>query len=258
MTAKFYALLDCEDAEKWANHPYFTWYPALKDPNEDWKWYKVHSGELPTDEELGRIKGLIITGSHHSVNQNDEWVLRLLEFIREFERKTRENLLPNNNVPKMIGSCFGCQAIGKALGGLVSNNQNFVFKIEEIHLSEKLKEFEFGSDLYNHCYQSNKGKSFMRVLESHSECVLRPPESAVTLASSSTSPNELFLINHNILAIQSHPELSPEIAMEKIFPSLKNGGKIENENEVMENMLLPNDHTSVIHSFLRLFLKTSI
>ena len=258
MKRKFFALFDCEDAEKWANHPYFTWFPAMKEVNEDWKWFRIYLGEYPTEEELGRLDGIIITGSHHSVNQNDPWVLELLNFIREFERRTRENSYPNNNIPKMIGSCFGCQAIGKALGGVVSSNlsRNFVFKIEEVQLLDRLREFDFGVDLYQRGYKNHGGKSVIRVLESHSESVIQVPEGAIPLAISKTSPNEIFYINNNILAIQSHPELLPDIAMDKIFPSLQTAGKIINELETVESLNLPNDHSPVIQSFLRLFLKS--
>jgi len=247
---KIYALFDCEDAEKWANHPYFTWFPSLNAKEEEWKWYKIYLGEYPTEEELGRIKGIVITGSHHSVNQNDKWIQDLLQFIREFDKKTKEESFENANRPKLIGSCFGCQAIAKALGGVVENNQSnkFEFKIEEVKIIPQTADASFIEKLM--------GNHTIRVLESHSESVLQAPENSTILATSSSSPNEIFLVNDNILAIQSHPELSPEIALEKIFPSLISSGKITQEESgaVVENLLTPpNDHPSLL-SVLRSFL----
>ena len=253
--ADIYAILDCEDAEKWANLTDGLWRSGLNELVK-WKWYKVYNGELPTDEELGSIKGMIITGSHHSVNSGDEWVNKLLEFIQNFALQTKTGGYANNNVPKLIGSCFGCQAIGKALGGEVAHNEckYFVFNYENIQLSERLKEFSFGTGFYN-SHIKDEGNSQFTALESHSECVLKAPEDAIVLGSSKTSPNELFLVNNNILAIQSHPEISPPLALEKIYPSLKSTGRLVNEEEVLANLQLANDHNSVL-SFLQHFLQS--
>ena len=253
---KFYALFDCEDAEKWANHAYYTWFPGLNANEEEWKWYKIYNGEFPTEEELGRIKGILITGSHHSVNQEDKWIRDLLQFIKDFNKRTKEKSFPNENEPKLIGSCFGCQAIAKALGGVVEGNQSnkFEFKIEEVKLLPQTLDCALSlSEKLKHIQREN---GTIRVLESHSESVLQVPENSSILATSSSSPNEIFLVNNNILAIQSHPELSPELALEKIFPALRVNGRItENESESVANNLLTqsNDHSSLLN-FLRSFL----
>jgi len=85
--------------------------------------------------------------------------------------------------------------------------------------------------------------------------VLQAPKDAILLANSLSSPNELFLVNDNILAIQSHPELSPELVIEKIYPALLEKGKIREEetDNVIQSLLTKNDHPSLLsalHTFL--------
>jgi hypothetical protein len=51
--------------------------------------------------------------------------------------------------------------------------------------------------------------------------VVRLPEGAVLLADSATATAEMWSYGDNVLAIQGHPEMPNEAALEKILPAVK-------------------------------------
>lgn len=57
-----FALLDCEDSDKWVGHEEI-WFKQFKREGEQWVVFRVFKGELPTDDNY---KGILITGSHYS------------------------------------------------------------------------------------------------------------------------------------------------------------------------------------------------
>ncbi|NBT31548.1 MAG: type 1 glutamine amidotransferase, partial [Rhodobacteraceae bacterium] len=78
----------------------------------DWQFTEVDvvAGDLPDGPDA--FDGYIVTGSPASVNDPHPWVACLLEFIR----RTASDQIP------IYGTCFGHQAIAKALGGTVEKN----------------------------------------------------------------------------------------------------------------------------------------
>ena len=54
--------------------------------------------------------------------------------------------------------------------------------------------------------------------------VLGLPEGAELLASSQTAPNEIWTYQDRVLAIQGHPEMPSQEALQKIWPFLSSNG----------------------------------
>lgn len=54
--------------------------------------------------------------------------------------------------------------------------------------------------------------------------VLELPKGAELLASSPTAPNEIWTYQDRVLAIQGHPEMPSEDALQKIWPFLSSNG----------------------------------
>ena len=58
------------------------------------------------------------------------------------------------------------------------------------------------------------------------------------MASSKRCKNEIVLVRQNILSMQSHPDLTPQLMMEKIWPAVVRKGYVDpdTEEEVREEM----------------------
>ena len=81
----------------------------LEDKNslEDWQKFCVCDNQFPTEEELERAEGIVITGSKHDAFADDPWIVKLRYLMqREAARKQR-----------ILGLCFGAQLLAVALGG---------------------------------------------------------------------------------------------------------------------------------------------
>ena len=176
-----------------------------------WKTYIAEDGHFPTEDELETFHGFYITGSKHSVNDEaQEWIKQLESFIQQAYALKK---------PKVFGTCFGHQAIAKALGGKVGKNPSgkFVCHNETIVLCEDENDSQFLNDVKN--IREENSKPF-RMLESHSECVEELPENAKSVASSESCKHEIVLFSDNIIGAQSHADFDENDLTDIILPSL--------------------------------------
>jgi len=74
--------------------------------DRDYRVYDVQAGELPTDP--GECNAYVITGSSARVYDDLPWIAPLLEIIRQIRGRA-----------KLVGICFGHQAVAEAFGGEV-------------------------------------------------------------------------------------------------------------------------------------------
>ena len=90
----------------------------------------------------------------------------------------------------MIGICFGHQILAKALGGETGKNPSnaYIYGFEE---------------------SKNKDNNKILLLESHSDCVTKLPENAISLFSSQTCLHEILQISDKVFSTQGHPEYTP-------------------------------------------------
>lgn len=76
-----------------------------------WVQFKIDEGDqIPAS--VADYSGLCFMGGVMSVNDEDAWITRLIDLIREAHA---------NDIP-VIGHCFGGQLLSKALGGTVTRN----------------------------------------------------------------------------------------------------------------------------------------
>jgi GMP synthase (glutamine-hydrolysing) len=202
------AVLDCEDREKWLGHERL-WIDPLRRDGDEWTSYRVWAGELP---EPGAVDGVVVSGSHHSVLDDSlPWLEPLFVFLRA--------AVLAEDGPNVVGACFGCQALGRALGGQVARNPGgrFVFGAERIELAPGFAALA-GAD---------RGGASIALLESHGECVTELPAGAEPLARSASAPHEIFAIGWRALAVQGHPELTRQALVETILPSLREERRLD-------------------------------
>ncbi len=162
-----------KDGEKFAN--------LLMPLRPDWRitTIAVKDGQFP--EDLATYDGFIITGSPASVHDDEPWVHRLMQLIREIRAR---------NQP-VFGACFGHQVIAKALGGKVEKNPGgWVFGLAETQLE--------GAPI--------------RLYAAHVEQVTQLPEGAEVLGGNSECPVGAYRIGDRILTSQYHPEITEDFA----------------------------------------------
>lgn len=145
----------------------------------DWRVtvFSVKDGDFPP--KAARFDGWLITGSPASVNEETDWVVRLLALIRRLVAEEQP----------LFGACFGHQAIAKALGGAVGDNPGgWVFGLTQTKMEDQ------GISLY----------------AAHREQVLATPTGAIVLGGNAECPVGSMAIGPRVLTTQYHPEMRPE------------------------------------------------
>lgn len=137
---------------------------------------------LPNPSE---VDWLIIMGGSMSVNDEKTypWLVEEKIFIR--------NCINSGKV--VTGICLGAQLIANALGSKVYNAKN-----KEIGWFPIIRENNY-----------NVIPPKIKVFHWHGE-TFDLPEGAKLIASSKACRNQIFLYNNNVLAMQCHPEMTPE------------------------------------------------
>lgn len=140
------------------------------------------TGYLPN---IDLYDGFIVSGSKQGVYENHAWLVPLFNVIRMiFESKK-----------KLLGICFGHQAIAMALGGKVS-------------LSEK----GWGIGHYQNKWH-NQPRSYdddLVLLSFHQDQVESLPDGFETLAGSDFCPYYVTQYKQQVFTTQGHPEMSAD------------------------------------------------
>lgn len=169
-------------------------------------WFETALG-LPTDsDQLHFIsaaddvlpeniheQGIIISGSAHSVYENEPWMLQLKLFLKQHHEA---------GVP-MLGICFGSQIIAETFGGKVEKSQNGLEAgLVEIQLTDAGKQdplFEGVSPIFD-------------IYAYHHDTITKLPTVPETtvLAKNDKCAVQAFAIGATTRGVQFHPEVGRE------------------------------------------------
>ena len=160
------------------------------DPNLEYAVYDVELGQYPAD--IDEVDAYLITGSKSSVYEDNPWIVELMEFVRELNRRHK----------KLLGFCFGHQLVAQALGGKTERSAK-----------------GWGVGLHTHRFTTvppwhDQGDVDLNILVSHQDQVVAVPDSARVLAGSEFCENAVCQIGDHILTFQGHPEFVPEYSRE--------------------------------------------
>ena len=165
---------------------YDTMIRTMLGEHRDYRTYDVQAGELPAEPE--ECAAYVITGSSAGVYDDLPWIPKLLDFIRLARGRAR-----------MVGICFGHQAMAKAFGG-------------EVIKSPK------GWGLGLHRYEIVEPPPSMRepagiaIPAFHQDQVVSLPPGARVLAASDFTPYAAIGYDDVTLSVQGHPEFTPHFS----------------------------------------------
>lgn len=147
-----------------------------------WHRYAVIDDRFPEYEK--ECDAYIITGSKHNVDDPEDWIVVLKNFVGSCYIK---------GIP-VIGICFGHQLIASALGGEVKPSKNGwgvgIYK----------------SDIQHHLTWMDEFSDHLTLIYSHQDQVQKVPANTKTLVSNEFCRYGMILIGEHFLGIQGHPE----------------------------------------------------
>jgi len=173
--------------------PRFGDYPAmfralLAGRPYDWRSFELPAGDFPDRPEA--CDAYIVTGAAAGVYDGDAWIGQLLEFLREAKGRA-----------KLVGVCFGHQAMAEAFGGkVVKSPKGWGIGLHTYELSDRAP------------WTLGTAPEFA-LAASHQDQVVEPPPGARILAGSDFCPNGLIAYEDApAISVQLHPEFAPDYA----------------------------------------------
>jgi len=188
------AILNCPGSERY-DTCFKRWIGGYADKPVEWHVFEVADGELP--DFRTQFSGYIITGSKHGVYEDFPWIQRLCSWVETAHRKKE----------KVLGICFGHQAVAKALGGTVMiNPAGFEIGRYRTNVSPKAVEYFKRLGTWDDAKFGADPQLTMNFV--HGDYVPAdgmPPE-LESMGGTALSPHNGLFNRSNILTFQGHPE----------------------------------------------------
>ncbi|ADG93040.1 glutamine amidotransferase class-I [Arcobacter nitrofigilis DSM 7299] len=152
----------------------------------------IHIQEKIYFPNIDEVAGVIITGSHSMVTDEEHWSVAIEKWIPT---------LIQNDIP-LLGICYGHQLLGKSLGGVSGYHKAGIeIGTVEINLCDEVKNDKLFKDMPT---------TFM-AHTIHSQSVLELPSGSVLLAYNKHDKNHAFRVGKNAWGVQFHPEYNETI-----------------------------------------------
>ena len=203
------------------------------DHNQKWSKYYCMDNEFPSNDDLRDLSGVVITGSRFDAHGKDEWICNLREIIKDLY----SNKNNKNKYCRILGICFGHQLISNALDGISGpSNAGWQLGIQHIQFNQQ----------FHKLFPSMNNIQSLPILKLHRDQVHKLPSNSVLLASSCSTPIEMYSIGDNVLCVQGHPEFETEY-LRQVVEYRNSDGIIPDENKeiCMQSINDPNTFSNV-------------
>jgi GMP synthase-like glutamine amidotransferase len=209
-------------AQRFGNYP--KMFAELLGPDFEVQSFDVTAGEFP---DPTAHDALLITGSPAGVYEDLDWLPGLFDFIRAAKDR------------KMVGVCFGHQAMAEALGGHVEKSDK-----------------GWGAGLHRYTITRPEpwidGAREIAAPASHQDqVVFQPPHTEITVSSDFTPYAGLAWTDRPAISFQFHPEFTPEFAKALIAERYD---RVPSPDAAIASLDAPNDNARIggwIRRFLR-------
>lgn len=149
--------------------------------------FEPRKSHYPTEEELSKLDGIVISGSASGAYDKDDWIGRLCEVIRAYHKL---------QIP-LSGFSFAPQIVAQALGGKVEPNPpGTELSVVTINLTPAAQHY-FKSD-----------RTFYAIQVHHNDGVTQLPPGAISLGTSGVTEHLGWMLGSHILVFSGHPEYS--------------------------------------------------
>ncbi|KAH8596106.1 class I glutamine amidotransferase-like protein [Bisporella sp. PMI_857] len=198
---------------------------------------QISSYDVVTKQEypnLEDVDGILISGSKFNSFDNDEWILKLVEFSKKVLAQERV---------RVIGVCFGHQILGRAIGTKVGRSDNgWEISVTAIDLTAK------GQELF--------GQNSLAIHQMHRDIVYEYPEGTEELAYTDKCAVQGFYIQNRVFTVQGHPEFNEEI-MKEILNVRRKAGIFDQEmfEDALARSEKHQDGVVVAKAFLKFLLE---
>lgn len=195
-----------------------------------WRDFDISGGELPDSVEA--CDAYIVTGSSCGVYDPEPWIEPMFGFLRAAKGRV-----------KLVGVCFGHQALAQAFGGQVIKSPK-------------------GWGVGAHDYEVLRPQPWMdgadriRLPASHQDQVVELPPGADVIAANAFTPmGALAWRSERAISIQLHPEFEPDYA--KALIEARRGSRYSDEeaDAAVASYSGPDDRARV-GTWIRTFLDT--
>ena len=190
--------------------------------------FDVQAGRLPAEPET--FQGAIVTGSAAGVYDDLAWIPPLLDWLRSARGRTR-----------LVGICFGHQAMAQAFGGQVGKSER-----------------GWGVGLHRYAVTRQEPWMFPRATSiaipvSHQDQVLEVSADARVIAASDFTPFAGLAWGEDAMSFQCHPEFQPDYAVALI--EARRGTRIDDAlaDTAVASLKQANDR-AVLTAWIRAFL----
>jgi GMP synthase-like glutamine amidotransferase len=209
--------------------PYDDMFARLLGPGVTVRGYDVQGGAPLPDP--GSHPAFIVTGSPAGVYEPLPWIPPLLSFLREAKGRSR-----------LVGICFGHQAMAEALGGRVEKSER--------GWGIGLQDYELWG---RSAWMGEAPPGRISIPVSHQDQVVVPPPGARILGGNAFTPFGLLeWEDGDALSMQFHPEFEPDYAKALIE---HRRARVPDPDTAIASLDRPNDR-ALVGEWIRAFLKS--